>query len=504
MLGNPGHDRKNKSMSETLLAIDQGTTSTRAILFGADGAILATAQKELTQHYPRDGWVEHDPKEIWSSTLAVCGRVLEETGETPVAAGITNQRETTLIWDRETGEPIHRAIVWQDRRGAGMCRNLEEAGAAPTIRERTGLLVDSYFSATKIKWLLDNVDGAHARAEAGKLAFGTVDSFLLWRLTGGRVHATDATNASRTMLFNIHEQRWDPDLLSLFDLPESLLPEVKDSAGDFGSIDESLLGVSIPVAGIAGDQQAATIGQACFERGMVKSTYGTGCFVVMNMGSEAPLAGRGLLTTVAYRVKGETAYALEGSIFNAGTTVKWLRDNLGLIGDVAETDRLAQSLPDNRGVYFVPAFTGLGAPHWDPEAQGAIFGLTRNTGAAELVRAALESVCYQTADLLHVMAREADGEVVLRVDGGMAANDWLLQFLADILGVPVERPRVTETTALGAAYLAGLHAGLYDSLGHVARQWSCEMRFEPKMKATTRSGLLERWRDLVERVRERR
>lgn len=506
MLGNPGRRRNNKSMADTLLAIDQGTTSTRAILFGAGGDIRAVAQEELAQHYPKGGWVEHDPEEIWSATLKVCRAVLEQAGTTPAAIGITNQRETTILWDRETGEPVHPAIVWQDRRGAPMCRDLEEAGAAPTIRERTGLVVDSYFSATKLKWLLDNVEGVRKRAQAGKLAFGTVDSFLLWRLTGGKVHATDATNASRTMLFNIHEQRWDADLLQLFGVPDSLLPEVMDSAADFGTTDKSLLGAAIPVAGIAGDQQAATVGQACFAPGMVKSTYGTGCFVMMNAGEDAPTAAHGLLTTVAYRLAGRTTYALEGSIFNAGTTVQWLRDKLGLFEDAAETEALAAGLPDNRGVFIVPAFTGLGAPHWDPDARGAIFGLTRDTGAPELVRAALEAVCYQTADLLEIMAADmgmGSEAPVLRVDGGMAANGWLMQFLADSLAAPVERPAVTETTALGAAFLAGLQTGVYGSLDDIADKWALDARWEPKMEAAERTALLDRWRKLVERVRER-
>ncbi len=501
----------SRGANKGILAIDQGTTSSRAIVFSLDGAPVALAQQEFPQHYPRNGWVEHDPEDIWASTVAVCRAALEEASAKGIAvacAGITNQRETTLVWDRKTGKPLTNAIVWQDRRGAEACRRLAEAGADAMIRDRTGLVVDSYFSATKVKWILDEVDGARARAANGDLAFGTVDTFLLWRLTGGKVHATDATNAARTMLFDIREQRWDEDMLALFDVPAAMLPEVRDCAGPFGETDPAILGVGLPLTGIAGDQHAAVVGQACFRPGMIKSTYGTGCFVLMNAGEKPPAPGAGILGTVAYRLGGKTTYAVEGSIFNAGTTVQWLRDKLGLIDDAAATERLAEALPDNRGVYLVPAFTGLGAPHWDPDARGAIFGLTRETGAAEIVRAGLEAVAYQTRDLLDAMeavgGETGGGETgtLLRVDGGMARNDWLMQFLADMLGTPVERPAVTETTALGAAFLAGLGAGLYASLDDVAAHWSAQARFDPALDAAARNRLLAGWRDRVARVRE--
>lgn len=497
-------------MAQTgILAIDQGTTSSRAIVFGLDGAPIAVAQQEFPQHYPRNGWVEHDPEDIWRSTVAVCREALAvaaEGGVTVACVGITNQRETTLVWDRDTGMPLTNAIVWQDRRGAEACRRLIEAGAETMIRDRTGLVVDSYFSATKVKWILDDIDGARERAARGALAFGTVDSYLLWRLTGGRVHATDATNAARTMLFDIRDQRWDDDLLALFDVPSAMLPEVRDCAGRFGDTDPDIVGAALPVTGIAGDQHAAVVGQACFRPGMIKSTYGTGSFVLMNAGDAPPAPGAGILGTVAYRLGGAVTYAIEGSIFNAGTTVQWLRDKLGLIDDAADTEGLAEMLPDNRGVYLVPAFTGLGAPHWDPEARGAIFGLTRETGAPEIVRAGLEAVAYQTRDLVDAMAAgdggPAGADALLRVDGGMARNDWLMQFLADILGMPVERPGVTETTALGAAFLAGLGAGLYGSLDDLAAHWSAQARFEPGFSPDERDRLVAGWRDRVARVRE--
>lgn len=485
-----------------LLAIDQGTTSTRAMAFGLDGVPLAAAQQEFAQHYPRDGWVEHDPEEIWAKTLAVTRAALKQLDAPPAAIGITNQRETVVLWDRRTGRPVHNAIVWQDRRGAEHCRRLVAAGHEKSIRAKTGLVVDSYFSATKLAWLLANVEGARERAKRGELAFGTIDTFLLWRLTGGRVHATDATNASRTMLFNIGRQAWSEEMLALFEVPRAILPEVHDSAGAFGTADPALLGAAIPIAGIAGDQQAATFGQACFAPGAVKSTYGTGAFIVMNAGETMPSPADGLLATVAWRLGGRTTYAVEGAIFNAGTAIKWLRDELKLIAAAHESEMLAKSLPGNRGVYFVPAFTGLGAPHWDPEARGAIFGLQRDTGRAEIVRAALESACYQTRDLVDAMRGRNDGGHVLRVDGGMVQNDWMLQFLADILGAPVERPRVPETTALGAAFLAGLGAGLYGSLDDVAAAWQRDRRFDPALPAAEREKLVARWRALVARVRE--
>lgn len=486
-----------------LLAIDQGTTSTRAIVFDTAGCAVATAQRELPQIYPRDGWVEHDPEEIWDSVLETYRRVIAEVGIGDIAAiGITNQRETTLIWNRRTGAPIDNAIVWQDRRTADLCTRLQKAGHGEMVRSRTGLVLDPYFSATKIRWLLDNVPGAADAAHAGDLAFGTVDSFLLWRLTGGAVHATDATNAARTMLFDIHKQQWDKDLLELLDIPAALLPEVKDNAANFGNTLPDLFGKSLPITGMAGDQQAATVGQACFERGMIKSTYGTGCFALLNTGRYAAVSHNGLLTTVAYRLNGVPTYALEGSIFIAGAAVQWLRDSLGLIADAAETEKLAAGLVSNEGVYMVPAFTGLGTPHWDPHARGAIFGLTRDTGIAHLARAALEAVCYQTHDLLAAMAEDGAAEIAtLRVDGGMAANGWLMQFLADITGLAVERPTVTETTALGAACLAGLGAGIYASLDDIAATWRSDTVFRPEMDGAERARLLAGWDRAIARVR---
>ena len=487
---------------DQLLTIDQGTTSSRAIRFDVSGTQLTVAQRELTQHYPQPGWVEHDPEEIWRTTVEVTRNAL--TGADSVAAiGITNQRETTLIWDRATGTPIHPAIVWQDRRTAEHCANLKADGAEPLVRERTGLLLDPYFSGTKIGWLLDHIEGARTRAEAGQLAFGTVDTFLIWRLTNGRVHATDATNAARTLLFNIHTQDWDDDLLNLLNVPRALLPEVRDCAADFGTTDASILGSAIPIQGVAGDQHAATIGQACLQPGMVKSTYGTGCFAVLNTGDRAVQSDNGLLTTLAYRLNGKPTYALEGSIFIAGAGVQWLRDELHIIDSAAETEALAANLHDNGGVYLVPAFVGLGAPHWDPNARGAIVGLTRDSGVAHFARAALEAVAYQTHDLAVAMAADVGAPIAtLRVDGGMVANNWLMQFLADILDVPVERPTVTETTALGAAYLAGLQAGLIDSIDDLGSRWQLDRRFEPAMDPSRRAELLEGWRRAVSHVVE--
>ena len=488
-------------MTPTLLAIDQGTTSTRAILFGVAGEPLHAEQRELRQIYPQDGWVEHDPEEIWRATLTVCRAVLAKAAAPPAAIGITNQRETTVLWDRATGRAVYNAIVWQDRRGADHCARLVADGHGDAIQERTGLVVDSYFSATKIAWVLDNVAGARAAAERGDLAFGTIDSFLLWRLTGGKVHATDATNAARTMLFNIHTQAWDGTLLDLFSIPAAILPEVRDCAADFGETEPELLGASIPIGGMAGDQHAAMIGQSCFAPGMVKATFGTGCFVLAHTGSTPPVSANRLLTTVAYRLNGKTAYALEGSVFNSGTAVQWLRDGLGIIETATETEDLAAGLSGNHGVYFVPAFTGLGAPHWQPGARGAVHGLVRDTGRAEIVRAALEAACYQTADLLAAMS--ADGAApptALRADGGMAANSWLMQFLADILDVPVERPRSTETTARGAALLAGLQRGVYQSLDDLSKTWQLDQRFEPRMKKAERRDLLGGWAAALARV----
>ncbi|HEX5676598.1 MAG TPA: glycerol kinase GlpK [Alcanivorax sp.] len=490
-------------MSSFILAIDQGTTSSRAIVFDRDGAAVGQAQKEFRQHFPQDGWVEHDALEIWNDTLALCHQALRNAhveADQLAAIGITNQRETTVLWDRATGEPVARAIVWQDRRTADHCQRLKQAGHEELVRERSGLLLDPYFSATKLAWLLDNVEGARRRAEAGDLAFGTIDCWLLWKLTDGRVHATDATNASRTMLFNIHSQCWDDDLLRLFDIPAALLPEVRDSAGEFGQTAPRVLGAAVPVTGIAGDQQAALVGQACFQPGMVKSTYGTGCFMVMNTGTAVHSENR-LLTTVAYRLNGETRYALEGSIFVAGAAIQWLRDGLNLISHASETEALARRVGSAGGVYLVPAFTGLGAPWWDPHARGALLGLTRDTGIAEVVTAGLEAVCYQSRDLLEAMAADcAQRPTTLRVDGGMVVNNWLGQTLADVLGVRVDRPRVTETTALGAAYLAGLGCGLFRDLDEIAEHWQADRAFEPTLEEGERERRYRGWREAVQRV----
>ncbi len=489
-----------------VLAIDQGTTSSRAMLFDRAGRPCAASQRELAQHYPKPGWVEHDPEQIWRDVLAVAGEALADAGAGAAeiaAIGIANQRETVVLWERASGRPVHPAIVWQDRRTAARCRGLQDAGHDPLVQARTGLLIDPYFSATKLAWLLDEVVGARAAALRGELAFGTIDSFLLWRLTGGRVHATDATNASRTMLYDIHRQDWDDDLLRLLDIPRGLLPEVRDCSTLFGTTPAELFGAPLPVTGIAGDQQAATVGQACFTPGMLKSTYGTGCFALLNTGQHAVTSRNRLLTTIAYRLGGQATYALEGSIFVAGAAVQWLRDGLKLIGHAGETEALAAGIEGSGGVYLVPAFVGLGAPHWDPDARGAIFGLTRATGIPQIVRAALESVGYQTQDLLAAMSADlgADTDGAVRVDGGMVANDWLCQFLADILNRPVERPGVSETTALGAAYLAGLEVGLYPSLDAVAGAWRLERRFEPQMSAPERQRLFAGWQDAVRRTR---
>jgi len=487
-----------------LLSIDQGTTSSRAMLFEKDGSTFAVAQREFTQHYPDSGWVEHDPEEIWESTLGVCREALgkaEEAGRSIAGIGITNQRETTLVWERDTGKPVHRAIVWQDRRTSERCRELRDAGHADAVTRTTGLLLDPYFSGTKIGWILDHVDGARARAEAGELVFGTVDTFLIWRLTGGRAHVTDTTNACRTLLFDIRKNGWDEGMCKLLGVPEAMLPEVRDCAADFGTTAKDVLGVELPIAGVAGDQHSASIGQVCFGEGMVKSTYGTGCFMVLNTGTSPVDSKNRLLTTCAYRLNGETTYALEGSIFVAGAAVQWLRDGLGIIASASETQALAESLEHNHGVYLVPAFTGLGAPYWDAEARGAMFGLTRDTGPAVVTRAALEAVCYQTMDLANAMREDGAAIDTVRVDGGMVANDWFAQYLADVLDIAVERPRQTETTALGAAYLAGLQVGVYDGLDDLTANWEREREFAPAMEEETRARVTAGWADAVRRTR---
>ncbi len=489
--------------TELILAIDQGTTSSRAIVFDSQVNIVSVAQQEFPQHYPNDGWVEHAPEDLWNSTLAVARQAMaeaEQKGGQVVAFGLTNQRETTLVWERATGKPVFNAIVWQDRRTAGLCQQLRDQGLEAAVQSKTGLLLDAYFSATKVAWILDHVEGARARAEKGELAFGTVDSFIISRLTGGRSHVIDATNASRTNLYNIHSGTWDPELLEMFNVPESMLPEVLDCSANFGQTEASLFGRTIPILGVAGDQQSAAIGQGCFEKGSIKSTYGTGCFALLNTGQDAVASHNRLLTTVAYQLQGRRTYALEGSIFIAGAAVQWLRDGLGIIQRAAETQTLAAGIPSNEGVYMVPAFTGLGAPYWDSEARGAVFGLTRATGSAELARAALESVCYQTHDLLSAMATDAGMPARLRVDGGMAANDWLMAFLADVLDLPIDRPQVVETTALGAAFLAGSKAGVYGSLEEIASNWKCERTFQPQMSQHHRQQLLAGWADAVSRV----
>ncbi|MEX2648206.1 MAG: glycerol kinase GlpK [Alphaproteobacteria bacterium] len=491
--------------TSTILAIDQGTTSTRAIVFDRDGRARATAQRELPQVYPAPGWVEHDPEAIWDATVETARGALAEAGLGPsdlAGIGITNQRETTVVWERATGRPVHNAIVWQDRRTAEACERLRRAGAGPAVQAKTGLLLDPYFSATKLAWLLDNVAGARARAERGELAFGTIDSFLVWRLTGAARHVTDATNASRTMLFDVRRQDWDDELLRLFRVPRAILPEVLDSAAEFGTTSARVLDGSVPILGVLGDQQAALVGQACLAPGMVKSTYGTGCFALINTGDRLPASRHRLLGTVAYRLAGRPTYALEGSIFVAGAAVQWLRDGLRVIAAAGETESLAERGRD--GVVLVPAFVGLGAPYWDAAARGALFGLTRDTGPAELARAALEAVCFQTRDLVEAMAADyGQALTTLRVDGGMTANHWFLQALADLVGVRVERPAVPETTAWGAASIAGLAAGLYDSLDHVGRSWRAELVREPRLPEPEREARYARWQDAVARTLSR-
>jgi glycerol kinase len=491
-------------MGKFLLAIDQGTSSSRTVIYDHATSVVASAQQEFPQIYPHPGWVEHDPEAIWASARAVTKKAMLAAGAVArdiTAIGITNQRETTLVWDRDTGDCVYNAIVWQDRRTADYCRSLRDKGIETTVSGKTGLRLDPYFSATKISWILDNVDGVRKRAEAGRLAFGTVDSFLLWRLTGGKQHSTDATNASRTLLFNIHAQQWDDELLEIFNIPRALLPEVMDCAAEFGIATDACLGGSIPITGIAGDQQAALMGQAGFGTGMTKSTFGTGCFVIANTGNRALSSGHKLLTTVAMRLDGETTYGLEGSVFVAGSAIQWLRDELRIIESAAETEAIARETGVVDDVIVVPAFAGLGAPYWDPDARGAILGLTRGSGRERIVTATLQAVAYQTFDLVNAMADDGMAPAVIRVDGGMAANDWFLQFLADILTIPVERPRNVESTVLGAAYLAALGAGVLTNTRKISEYWQLDARFEPVMPSDRREHLLSGWQSAVSRIR---
>ncbi|WP_372885299.1 glycerol kinase GlpK [Shimia sp.] len=488
-----------------ILAIDQGTTSTRALLFDAGMRPVAMAQQEFPQHFPASGWVEHDPGDIWNSVLATCRAVMAQAGigaKAIAGIGITNQRETTLVWDRHSGAPLHKAIVWQDRRTSKMCRDLKAQGHEPAVTAATGLLLDPYFSGTKVKWLLDSVAGARARAEAGDLLFGTIDSYLIWKLTGGRAHVTDATNAARTLLYDIHRGQWSAEVCALFDVPMAMLPEVRDCAADFGSTDPALLGGAIPILGVAGDQQAATIGQACFRPGMMKSTYGTGCFALLNTGARPVASKNRLLTTIAYQLDGTPTYALEGAIFIAGAVVQWLRDGLGLIAEAGESQALAEAADPGQELMLVPAFTGLGAPYWAPDCRGAVYGLSRNSGPAEFARAALESVGFQTRDLIEAMRADMSdigqgGDTVLRVDGGMSASDWTMQFLSDIIGAPVDRPEIAESTATGAAWLAGMRAGIYPDMEGFSDSWALERRFAPAMHAATRERRYAGWKRAV-------
>ena len=496
-------------MTSYVLAIDQGTTSSRAMLFDSDYDVAAMAQQEFEQHFPASGWVEHDPEDIWNTVLATCRGVMEKCNVSAgdiAAIGITNQRETVVVWDKKTGKPIHPAIVWQDRRTAEICSSLKEAGHEPSLTAKTGLLLDPYFSGTKIAWIMDHVDGARDAAARGELAFGTIDSFLLWRLTGGKVHATDATNASRTLLYDIHQGQWSSELCDLLRVPEAMLPKVHDCAASFGETDPDIFGRAINITGIAGDQQAATVGQACFSPGMMKSTYGTGCFALLNTGDTAVSSDNRLLTTIAYQLDGKPTYALEGSIFIAGAAVQWLRDGLGVIEHAAETGHVADQADPGQDVYLVPAFVGLGAPYWDAECRGAIFGLTRGTGPKELSLAALESVCYQTRDLLEAMRNDWQGrgtdeqDTVLRVDGGMVASDWTMQRLSDLLNAVVDRPKIMETTALGAAYLAGMQVDFYAGPDAFAKSWALDRRFSPDMADDHRNKRYAGWREAVSRT----
>ena len=492
-------------MGKFILAIDQGTTSSRALVFDHKQKLVGVAQKEFTQYFPKSGWVEHDPEEIWSSVVSVCKRAVRNAKikmSDIAAIGITNQRETTVMWDRKTGKPAHNAIVWQDRRTSEYCAKLKKKGLENTFRLKTGLLLDPYFSGTKVNWLLENKKGLREKSEAGRICFGTIDTFLIWRLTGGQSHVTDATNAARTLLFNIRTNKWDKALCGSLNVPMSVLPEVLDSAAEFGITEKSVLGAEIPILGVAGDQQAATIGNACFKPGMVKSTYGTGCFALMNTGADRVVSKNRLLTTIAYRLNGKTTYALEGSIFMAGASIQWLRDGLKILKNASESGDMAQNSDPDQEVYLVPAFVGLGAPYWDSEARGAIFGLNRGTTRNELARATLESVCYQTHDLVTAMQKDwkGKGKTVLRVDGGMVASDYTMQKLADILNAPVDRPDMLETTALGAAWLAASKAGLWPDMNGFAKGWSLDNRFKPKMKAAVRERKLAGWSDAVSRT----
>ena len=483
-----------------ILSIDQGTTSSRAVIFDEIGTAINMTQQEFPQYFPHQGWVEHNPEEIWTGISNML-KGINFSEYNLAGIGIANQRETTLIWDRSSGEPIYPAIVWQDRRTSEYCQNLKNAGIEFTVRQKTGLMLDPYFSATKIKWILDNVSGARKRAENGDLAFGTIDTFLIWRLTNGRSHVTDATNASRTMLFNIHNQIWDQELLTLFDIPVAILPEVLDSAAEFGMTDESLLGSSVPRRGVAGDQHAATIGQGCIKPGMIKSTYGTGCFAMLNTGEEITYSNEGLLTTPAYRIEGKVTYALEGSIFMAGATIQWLRDNLKIIQNASDTESLAQQLESSAGVYLVPAFVGLGSPHWQPDARASITGLGRDSGIAHIARAALESVAYQTFDLIAAMIRDTELEITkVRVDGGMTQNNWLMQFLAGVLDVTIERPTFIETTAKGAYLLAALQANVINSIDDIEPTWRLDRSFESDINSSQRMHLIEGWQHAVDSV----
>ncbi|RCW51355.1 MULTISPECIES: glycerol kinase GlpK [unclassified Halanaerobium] len=492
-------------MDKYILAIDQGTTSSRAMIFNHEGEVVNAAQKEFTQYYPKPGWVEHDPDEIWGTTLGVIADALGKANIKPAqiaGIGITNQRETTVVWDAETGKPIHNAIVWQDRRTASICDDLKDKGLEEKIKNKTGLVVDAYFSGTKIKWLLDNVEGAREKAEAGKLRFGTIDTWLIWKLSGGETHVTDYSNASRTLVYNIFDLKWDEEMLEILDIPKSMLPEVKASSEVYGkTIDYHFFGENVPIAGIAGDQQAATFGQVCYERGMAKNTYGTGCFMLMNTGEEAVKSEHGLLTTIAWGLDGKVNYALEGSIFIAGAAIQWLRDELNIIDSSPDSEYFARKVDDTGGVYVVPAFAGLGAPYWDMYARGTIVGLTRGSSKEHLIRATLESIAYQTRDVLEAMEADSGIELkTLRVDGGAAMNDFLMEFQADILGVEVERPVINETTALGAAYLAGLAVGYWDNLDELVAKWDRDKLFVPSMAEEKKEKLYSNWKRAVERA----